>query len=111
MNYAGLKALYEKYKADGFTFCAFPCNQFGGQVGFAVACNHRPLMKSSLSLSQAPGTSQEEREWAFKKVGYEFDVFDKIDVNGASAHPLYKYLKAELPSSGPSPSRPGGDIE
>eukprot|EP00983_Pelagomonas_calceolata_P114813 1160130-Pelagomonas_calceolata.AAC.8 len=42
---------------------------------------------------QAPGTSEEERAWAFRKFGFEFDVYDKIDVNGPDAHPLYKYLK------------------
>jgi len=71
---------------------AVPCNQFGGQ---------------------APGTSEEERAWAFRKFGFEFDVYDKIDVNGPDAHPLYKYLKKAQPISAPGslPTRPNGDIE
>jgi len=89
VNYPGLRTLYDKYKGDGFALCAFSCNQFGGQ---------------------APGTSQEERDWAVRKFGFEFDVFDKIDVNGPTAHPLYKYLRSKQPRSLPSSySRPGGD--
>lgn len=87
MNYPGLRTLYEKYNGDGFTLCAFPCNQFGGQ---------------------APGTSEEERAWAFRKFGFEFDVFDKIDVNGGNAHPLYKFLRSKQPASAPSDSRSNG---
>lgn len=44
----------EKYGERGFNLIAFPCNQFG---------------------QQAPGTSQEEREFAIRKFGFEFDVF------------------------------------
>jgi hypothetical protein len=54
VNYPGLRALYDKYKDQGFNLAAFPCNQFGGQ---------------------APGSSQQEREWAFRKFGFEFDVY------------------------------------
>jgi len=56
-NYPALRTLYETYKADGFNLIAFPCNQFGGQ---------------------APGSSEEERQWAFRKFGFEFDVFVSI---------------------------------
>jgi len=84
----------EKYGDRGFNLIAFPCNQFG---------------------QQAPGTSQEEREFAIRKFGFEFDVFvsflfclfgfyvfqDKIEVNGLGAHPLYKYLKRQQPASSP----------
>lgn len=86
MNYPGLRTLVDRYQADGFTLAAFPCNQFGGQ---------------------APGTSEEERAWAFRKFGFEFDVYDKIDVNGPQAHPLYKYLRTAQPVSAPS-GRPAG---
>lgn len=119
MNYPGLRTLQEKYGADGFNICAFPCNQFGGQ---------------------APLSSEGERAFAIEKFGFDFDVFvssppsllpfdkllmvsfavgmdkflgqlfiklcvrtlqDKIDVNGDSAHPLYKYMKRTLPKSVP----------
>lgn len=93
MNYPGLRALYDKYKDQGFNLIAFPCNQFGGQ---------------------APGSSEEERAWAFRKFGFEFDVFDKIEVNGPGAHPLYKYLRQQVPVSIPSADgrgRPEGALE
>lgn len=80
MNYPGLRYLWNKYHDQGFTVLAFPCNQFGGQ---------------------APGSSDEEREYAYYKFGFEFPVFDKINVNGPSAHPLYQFLKKKQP----------GDIE
>lgn len=72
MNYPGLRYLWNKYEAQGFTVLAFPCNQFGGQ---------------------APGSSDEEREFAYSKFGFQFPVFDKIDVKGAATHPLYAFLK------------------
>ena len=54
----------------------FPCNQFGGQ---------------------APGTSEEERQFAYKKFGFEFPMYDKVEVNGPGAHPLYQFLRQEQP--------------
>ena len=50
---------------------------------------------------QAPGTSQDQRDAAIRKFGFEFDVMDKILVNGDGAHPLYQYLRAEQPTSVP----------
>lgn len=81
MNYPALRALYEKYSSKGFNLIAFPCNQFGGQ---------------------APGSSQEEREYAYKKFGFEFPVMDKIDVNGKNTHPVYKILKEGQPQDLPN---------
>eukprot|EP00878_Enallax_costatus_P036590 GHUV01041106.1.p1 GENE.GHUV01041106.1~~GHUV01041106.1.p1 ORF type:complete len:202 (+),score=53.06 GHUV01041106.1:197-802(+) len=85
LNYPGLRTLYDKYHDDGFNLIAFPCNQFGGQ---------------------APGTSEKERQWAFRKFGFEFDVFDKIEVNGPNAHPLYKFMRQQQPVSSPGAARP-----
>ncbi len=63
--------------------------------------------------AQAPGTSEEERAWAYKKFGFEFDVFDKVNVNGDSAHPLYKFLRSRQQGSAPADpkSNPKGTIE
>lgn len=55
----GLRELYNKYHDQGFELLAFPANQFG---------------------CQAPGSSQEERMYAWKKFGFEFPVMDKISV-------------------------------
>lgn len=70
-QYKDLEALYEKYGKDGFAILGFPCNQFG---------------------KQEPGTNEEIAEFCSKNYGVTFDLFDKIDVNGPNAAPLYKFL-------------------
>ena len=47
----------------------------------------------SLYIFQEPGTNEEIKQFAQGKYGAEFDLFAKIDVNGDSAEPLFKYLK------------------
>ena len=75
-QYEGLEELYQKYKAQGFVVLAFPCNQF---------------------LGQEPGTSEEIQAFCTNKFDVSFPLFEKIEVNGAEAHALYKYLKSSLP--------------
>jgi glutathione peroxidase len=75
-QYAGLEALYEKLHDDGLTVLGFPCNQFG---------------------SQEPGGAAEIGAFCEKNYGVSFPMFQKIDVNGPHAHPLYKYLKDAKP--------------
>jgi glutathione peroxidase len=70
-QYKGLEALYEKYKDKGFAVLGFPSNQFG---------------------AQEPGPDSEIAEFCEMNYGVTFPMFSKIDVNGADAHPLYKYL-------------------
>ena len=70
-QYTELEALYEKYKAQGFVVLDFPCNQFG---------------------EQAPGTIEEIQEFC-TQYNVQFPQFDKIEVNGPNALPLYQYLK------------------
>ena len=72
-QYEDLVTLYNKYKADGFTILAFPCNQFG---------------------SQEPQPVERIRKDMKAQFGVEFPIFDKIDVNGGDASPLYKKLKS-----------------
>ncbi|OIV94142.1 hypothetical protein TanjilG_31567 [Lupinus angustifolius] len=71
-NYKELSALYQKYKDQGLEILAFPCNQFG---------------------SQEPGTNEEIQETVCTKFKAEFPVFDKVEVNGKNAAPLYHFLK------------------
>lgn len=78
-QYEGLEALYEKYKDQGLVILGFPCNQFMGQE---------------------PGTEAEIATFCSVKYGVTFPLFSKIEVNGDDAHPLYKYLKQQLPGSG-----------
>jgi glutathione peroxidase len=75
-QYAGLEALYEKLHGEGLTILGFPCNQFG---------------------AQEPGSAAEIGAFCEKNYGVTFPMFSKIEVNGANAHPLYKYLKDAKP--------------
>ncbi len=75
-QYAGLEALYEKLEPKGLTVLGFPCNQFGGQE---------------------PGSEIEIGAFCQKNYGVTFPMFAKVDVNGANAHPLFKYLTGAKP--------------
>lgn len=75
-QYAGLQALYEQYKDQGFSILGFPCNQFG---------------------AQEPGSDEEIQSFCQLNYGVTFPMFEKIDVNGAGTHPLFDYLKNEAP--------------
>jgi glutathione peroxidase len=74
-QYEGLQKLQETYAAD-LVVLGFPCNQFGGQE---------------------PGDEQQIK--AFCELNYQvgFPLFAKVEVNGAGAHPLFKYLTHEVP--------------
>ncbi|QCE00645.1 glutathione peroxidase [Vigna unguiculata] len=72
-NYTELSQLYEKYKQKGLEILAFPCNQFG---------------------AQEPGSNEQIQDFVCTRFKAEFPVFNKVDVNGDSADPLYKYLKS-----------------
>jgi glutathione peroxidase len=70
-QYAGLEALYKKYKDRGLVVLGFPSNQFG---------------------EQEPGPDSEIAEFCEMNYGVSFPMFSKVDVNGDAAHPLFKYL-------------------
>ncbi len=71
-QYAGLEALYRKFKDRGFEVVGFPCNQFG---------------------AQEPGDAAEIANFCQLTYDVSFPMMAKIDVNGPQAHPLYTYLK------------------
>ncbi|HNX16207.1 MAG TPA: glutathione peroxidase [Bacilli bacterium] len=75
-QYEDLMTLYSKYHDQGFEILDFPCNQF---------------------LNQAPGTSEEIHQACILSWRIKFPQFAKIDVNGKSEHPLYRYLKDNSP--------------
>lgn len=75
-QYAGLEALYEKFKDRGFAVLGFPCNQFG---------------------RQEPGGEDEIAGFCETQFGVKFPLFAKIDVNGENAHPLYRHLTEAKP--------------
>jgi len=70
-QYAGLEALYKKYKDQGFVIVGVPCNDFGGQE---------------------PGSAEEIQ--AFCKGTYDvtFPLMEKVHVKGAEKCPLYQAL-------------------
>ena len=76
-QYAGLEAMYEKFRDQGFEILDFPCNQF---------------------LGQAPGTNEEIVGFCQKNYGVKFRTFSKIKVNGKEAEPLYTFLKSAVRS-------------
>ena len=75
-QYAGLQKLHEDLHQQGLVVLGFPCNQFGGQE---------------------PGEGESIVEFCERNYGVTFPMFEKIDVNGNDAHPLFKRLKAEAP--------------
>ncbi|HVM33052.1 MAG TPA: glutathione peroxidase [bacterium] len=75
-QYKGLEALYEKYKDKGLVILGFPCDQFA---------------------HQEPGDAAQIGEFCRARYGVTFPMFDKIQVNGPGAHPLYQFLKKAEP--------------
>jgi glutathione peroxidase len=75
-QYAGLEALYRQYRGRGFVVLGFPCDQFG---------------------HQEPGDEAEIRSFCSLTYDVSFPLFAKINVNGAEAHPLYRFLKEARP--------------
>lgn len=73
-QYKGLQELYAKYHDRGLEVLGFPCDQFG---------------------HQEPGSDADIRSFCDLNYGVSFPLFSKIEVNGANAHPLYKFLKSE----------------
>lgn len=71
-QYKDLEELHRKYHSDGLEILAFPCNQFG---------------------SQEPGSATEIREFCQVNYAVDFQLFNKINVNGHDTHPLYHFLK------------------
>ena len=69
--------LNSHYYEKGLRILAFPCNQFGGQE---------------------PGSNEKIKNFT-QLQGVKFDMFSKIDVNGANAHPLFKFLQTQQPGT------------
>ena len=73
-QYAGLEAIYRRYRDRGFEGLGFPCDQFG---------------------HQEPGDAEEIRQFCSTQYDVSFPMFAKIEVNGDNTHPLYVQLKTE----------------
>ena len=75
-QYEGLQKLYDRYKDKGLRVLGFPCNQF---------------------MKQEPGDAEEIKGFCSSQYQVNFPLFEKIEVNGDGAHPLYQFLKQEAP--------------
>ncbi|WP_077037819.1 glutathione peroxidase [Pelomonas sp. KK5] len=75
-QFAGLEELWKDYADKGLIVIGFPSNEFGGQD---------------------PGSNEEISSFCQLNYGVSFPMMEKIKVNGAGAHPLYKWLKGEKP--------------
>ena len=84
-QYAGLERLQEKYGTEGFSVVGFPCNQFMGQE---------------------PGTSEEIATFCSATYGVSFPLYEKVEVNGSGAHPLYQELTRHTDADGTA-----GDVQ
>ncbi len=73
-QYAGLEALYRKFRSRGVEVLGFPCDQFG---------------------HQEPGNEDEIKRFCALTYDVTFPLFAKVLVNGENAHPLYRWLKSE----------------
>lgn len=77
-QYEGLEKLHEQYGDKGLAILGFPCNQFG---------------------KQEPGGSDDISEFCQLNYGVSFPMFEKVDVNGDQTHPVFEFLKQELPGT------------
>ena len=75
-QFAGLEQLWKDYRERGLVIVGFPSNEFG---------------------AQDPGSNDEIASFCQLNYGVSFPMMEKIDVNGAKAHPLYQWLTAEAP--------------
>lgn len=74
-QYQGLEELFQEYHGE-VVVLGFPCNQFG---------------------KQEPGNAEEIKNFCELRYDVKFPLFEKIEVNGANAHPLYQFLKSQKP--------------
>ena len=75
-QFGGLEKLWQTYRDRGLVVVGFPSNQFGGQD---------------------PASNEEIGAFCQRNYGVSFPMMSKIEVNGAAAHPLYKWLTSEAP--------------
>jgi len=74
-QYAGLEALHNKFRDQGFQVLGVPCNQFAGQE---------------------PGTEAEIKAFCETRFNVDFPLTSKVEVKGEGAHPFYKWAQAQL---------------
>jgi glutathione peroxidase len=73
-QYEGLEALWRRHRQAGLVVLGFPCDQF---------------------RHQEPGDAAQIAQFCALHYEVSFPMFDKVEVNGAAAHPLWQWLCAE----------------
>lgn len=86
-QYKDLQKLYETYNSNDFEILGFPSNQFA---------------------EQEPGNNSEVKAFCEINYGVSFPMFEKIDVKGKDAHPLFRYLTDKAPFKGFDLDNPTG---
>ncbi len=75
-QFGGLETLWKTYRDQGLVVLGFPSNEFG---------------------NQDPGSNDQIASFCEMNYGVSFPMMEKIEVNGAQAHPLFKWLTKEAP--------------
>ena len=75
-QFGGLETLWKTYRDRGLVVLGFPSNEFG---------------------KQDPGSNDEIASFCEMNYGVSFPMMEKVEVNGAQAHPLFKWLTKEAP--------------
>lgn len=88
-QYGDLQKLYDEYKDKGVEILGFPCNQFA---------------------EQEPGNNSEVQSFCQLNYGVSFPLFDKVNVRGKDAHPMFKYLSESVAFKGFDLTHPSGKI-
>lgn len=88
-QYEDLQRIYDKYNEKGLEILAFPSNQFA---------------------EQEPGTNAEVKNFCMINYGVSFPLFEKTDVRGINAHPVFQYLTGQMPFKGFNLNHPIGKI-
>lgn len=88
-QYGDLQKLYDEYKDKGVEILGFPCNQFA---------------------EQEPGNNSEVQNFCQLNYGVNFPLFDKVNVRGKDAHPMFKYLSENTAFKGFDLTHPSGKI-
>ena len=75
-QFGGLETLWKTYRDRGLVVLGFPSNEFG---------------------NQDPGSNDQIASFCEMNYGVSFPMMEKVEVNGAQAHPLFKWLTKEAP--------------
>ena len=79
-QYAGLQALWTRYRDKGLIVVGVPSNDFGGQE---------------------PGGASDIGKTAHDEYKVTFPIAEKATVKGAGAHPFYRWAALERPQDAP----------